>query len=154
MIQNIFLLLGSNVGDRRAHLRSARTLIDQKAGPVLFSSQEYETEPWGKKDQAGFLNQALQIETDLSPMELLHELKHIEKEIGRVDTEKWGPRIIDIDILYYGAEVVDLPELKVPHPYLPERQFALLPLSEIAEEFTHPVLHLTVGEMLEKARKT
>lgn len=150
MIQNIFLLLGSNVGDRHAHLRAARRLIDLKAGPELFHSEEYETAPWGKTDQAAFLNQALQIETDLSPMDLLHMLKAIEKEVGRVETERWGPRVIDIDILFYGSDVVDLPELRVPHPYLPERRFALEPLAELAPDFVHPALHLTVKELLER----
>ncbi|MCW3127878.1 MAG: folK [Bacteroidetes bacterium] len=149
MIQNIFLLLGSNVGDRHAHLTAARRLIDQKAGPVLFQSAEYETAPWGKTDQANFLNQALQIETDLSPMDLLQMLKAIEKEVGRTETEKWGPRIIDIDILFYGDQVVDHTDLQVPHPYLAERSFALRPLAEINPDFVHPVLHLTVQEMLE-----
>ncbi|MBS1617294.1 MAG: 2-amino-4-hydroxy-6-hydroxymethyldihydropteridine diphosphokinase [Bacteroidetes bacterium] len=149
MIQNIFLLLGSNVGDRHAHLRAARRLIDLKAGQELFHSEEYETAPWGKTDQAAFLNQALQIETDLSPLDLLHALKGIEKEVGRTETERWGPRVIDIDILFYGSDIVDLPELKVPHPYLPQRRFALEPLSELAPDFVHPALHLTVKELLD-----
>jgi 2-amino-4-hydroxy-6-hydroxymethyldihydropteridine diphosphokinase len=150
MIQNIFLLLGSNVGDRHTHLDTARRLIDQKAGPVLFHSEIYETAPWGKTDQAAFLNQALQIETDLGPFDLLIMLKEIEKEVGRRETEKWGPRIIDIDILFYGHEVVDHPDLKVPHPYLSERKFALEPLAELAADFVHPISHLSVQEMLEK----
>ena len=150
MIQNIFLLLGSNVGDRTQNLKSARKLIDQKAGPVLFESSIYETAPWGKTDQAAFLNQALQIESDLSPMDLLQMLKAIEKEVGRTETERWGPRVIDIDILFYGTEIVDLPDLKVPHPYLAERQFALAPLAELNPDFVHPISHLRVQEMLDK----
>lgn len=150
MIQNIFLLLGSNVGDRHAHLHAARKLIDLKAGQELFHSEEYETAPWGRTDQPFFLNQALQIETDLSPLDLLHALKAIEKEVGRTDTERWGPRVIDIDILFYGSDIVELPELRVPHPYLPERRFALEPLAELAADFVHPVLHLSVKEMLER----
>lgn len=149
MTQNIFLLLGSNVGDRHAHLNAARKLIDQKAGPVLFRSAEYETAPWGKTDQATFLNQALQIETDLSPIDLLQMLKAIEKEVGRRETEKWGPRIIDIDILFYGDQIVDHPDLQVPHPFLPDRRFALRPLAELNPDFIHPILHKTVEEMLE-----
>jgi 2-amino-4-hydroxy-6-hydroxymethyldihydropteridine diphosphokinase len=150
MIQNIFLLLGSNIGDRHKNLLSARTLVDLKAGPVLFHSDIYETAPWGKTDQPAFLNQALQMETDLSPFDLLIMLKAIEKEVGRTDTERWGPRIIDIDILFYGEEVLDHPDLKIPHPYLAERRFALAPLAELVPDFVHPVLHLTVQEMLDK----
>lgn len=149
MIQNIFLLLGSNVGDRHAHLTRARILVDQKAGPVLFHSEVYETAPWGMKDQGKFLNQALQIETDLSPMDLLQMLKSIEKEVGRTETERWGPRIIDIDILFYGDQVVNHPDLKVPHPFLEERRFALLPLAELNPDFVHPISHLTVQQMLD-----
>ena len=146
MIQNIFLLLGSNVGDRHVQLDKSRKLIDQKAGPVLFHSEIYETAPWGKTDQPAFLNQALQIETDLSPFDLLQILKAIEKEVGRTETEKWGPRVIDIDILFYGDEVVDHPDLKVPHPYLAERRFALEPLAELAADFVHPVLSHSAGD--------
>ncbi len=143
-----YLLLGSNENDRFRNLKKACELIELRCGKVLSQSALYETEAWGLKEQNAFINQAVLIETSLAPKELLLQLKATEKEIGRVETVKWGPRVIDIDILFYGNEVVDMEELKVPHPFLHERRFTLAPLNEIAAEFVHPLLQKTVNELL------
>ena len=145
---DVYLLLGSNVGDREANLKRACELIRDEVSTDITQSHLYETAAWGKTDQAAFLNQAIMIQTDTEPLVLLTLLKNIEKKVGRVDTEKWGPRVIDIDILVYGSEVIQAPELQVPHPYLPVRRFALLPMSEIAGDLMHPVLKKTIEELL------
>ena len=148
MMYKIYLLLGTNEGDRHGNLAKALDLIGSKAGTISRQSGIYETAPWGKTDQASFLNQSVELESELAPLALLALLKEIEREVGRVSTEKWGPRVIDIDILFYGDQVIQEPELQVPHPYLPVRRFALLPMAEIAGGLVHPVLRKTIDELL------
>ncbi len=140
----VHLLLGSNIGDRRANLARARTLIAQRAGPLTAHSALYETEPWGVREQPLFLNQAIAIETLLPPADLLQTLKAIEEEMGRLKTERWQARLIDIDILLYGNLVCTENGLQIPHPGLPQRNFALIPLMEIAGEEVHPVEGKTI----------
>jgi 2-amino-4-hydroxy-6-hydroxymethyldihydropteridine diphosphokinase len=148
-MNDVYLLLGSNQGTREENMLKAKALIARQAGEIVQQSSLYETEAWGVKDQQSFLNQAMLIKTTLAPTDLLRILKQIEKETGRVETTKWGPRIIDIDILFYGHETVDIPELKIPHPYIQERRFTLVPMAEIAPGFVHPVLGNTMEELLE-----
>lgn len=140
---NVYLLLGSNENDRFENLKKAALLIEERCAKITGQSALYETEAWGLKEQNPFLNQALTITTFHKPLELLAELKRIEKEIGRVETIKWGPRVIDIDILFYGNEIINQQHLTVPHPYLHKRRFTLAPLSEIAPDFVHPILNKT-----------
>jgi len=149
MGEDVYLLLGSNVGDRETNIKKACELIRTEISGDMILSQLYETAAWGKTDQEAFMNQAILIKTDIAPMVLLALLKDIEKRVGRVETEKWGPRVIDIDVLFYGTQIIQDPELQVPHPYLPVRLFALLPLSEIAGDLKHPILKKTIKELLE-----
>ena len=142
------LLLGSNLGNRQENLLKALNFIEQFAGTVEKKSFLYQTAPWGIVEQDDFLNQAVLIETSLLPQQLLKMLLDIEKMLGRVRREKWGPRIIDIDILYYDNEIIDEKDLKVPHPYMQERRFSLVPLHEISPDWVHPVLHKSVSQML------
>jgi 2-amino-4-hydroxy-6-hydroxymethyldihydropteridine diphosphokinase len=151
MREDVYLLLGSNVGDRRSNINLAVELIRKEISPLIRPSGLYETAAWGKTDQASFLNQAIAIQTDIKPLALLAILKNIEKAAGRLETEKWGPRVIDIDILFYGSEIIQEPDLQVPHPYLPVRRFALLPLVEIAGGFVHPVLKKTTKALLQES---
>lgn len=148
-----YLSIGSNLGDRRHNCLEAIRLIEAEGIKVVKRSSLYETKPWGLKDQPDFINMVVCAETSLSPEELLKKLKFIEKKMGRKESKRWGPRLIDIDILFYDDLVIDSPELKIPHPYIKEREFVLLPLSEIEPEFVHPVLKKTVRELYRELQR-
>jgi 2-amino-4-hydroxy-6-hydroxymethyldihydropteridine diphosphokinase len=143
-----YLLTGGNIGDRQHHLRMAATFIYDEVGPITRSSSLYETGAWGMKDQPSFLNQALRVETSLSPIDLLRATLSIEEKLGRIRKEKMGPRIIDIDILLYNNDIVSFPELEIPHPQMVYRRFVLAPVQEIAAGYVHPVLHKTIEQLL------
>lgn len=143
-----YLLIGGNEGDKTNHLAEARRRIKDSGSSILLASSLYETAAWGKTDQPAFLNQALMIETDRQAPELLETLLAIEADMGRVRKERYGSRMIDIDILFFNEAVFDLPRLKIPHPEIPNRRFALAPLQEIAPGLVHPVLHQTVSSLL------
>ena len=145
-----YLLTGSNLGNREGFLQEACTLLSKRAGKCKSISSLYETAPWGKTDQPSFLNQAIQLETSLSPEELLQALLKIELELGRTRSEKYGPRTIDIDILLYGNEIIEQPQLQIPHPQLANRRFALLPLFELNPHLVHPVTGITLEALLDQ----
>ena len=148
-LQIVYLLLGSNLGNRKEILDEAIELITEKIGVTISKSEDYETKPWGMTDQPDFLNLAIIIRTKLKPLEILEQTQCIENHLGRVRKEKWGARLIDIDIMFYGNEIIDELTLKVPHPLMQERDFALNPLAEIAPNFVHPVLEKTILELYE-----
>ena len=143
---NVFLGLGGNMGDRREMMRSAVAGIRRVLDGVAVSSL-YESAAWGVTEQPAFLNAVARGQTSLEPLELLDAVQAIESELGRVREQHWGPRLIDIDILLYGSEVIDEPRLKVPHPYLSQRGFVLRPLADLAAGLTLPDRSL-VGELL------
>lgn len=145
-----FLLLGSNLEDPGKQLRIARELIAHKVGPLIQSSSIYWSAPWGNEDQPAFLNQVIQLSVAYPADDLLHRLLSIEQEMGRERLTKWGSRIIDIDILYYGQEIITKTHLKIPHPEIANRRFVLVPLEEIAPDFKHPVLNVTTSVLLER----
>jgi 2-amino-4-hydroxy-6-hydroxymethyldihydropteridine diphosphokinase len=150
-MKRIFLSLGSNLGDRRASLEKAAGMISRQAGLIVRRSAVYETEPWAETPGSDFLNMVLEIETILHPAELLDILHSIEAGCGRVPTlERYAPRIVDIDILFYGKEVIALPQLVVPHPVLHLRRFVLVPLTEIAPRWKHPETGVTMAELLRR----
>ena len=145
---DVFLGIGGNLGDREANMRRAVELL-RPSFSVLRASSLYETPPWGDADQPRFLNAVLRGETALEPLDLLDELQRIEAALGRLrDARRWGPRPIDIDILLYGREVIDLPRLQVPHPRLRERGFVLRPLADLAAGLTLPPDGAIAGELL------
>ncbi|MDE3254383.1 MAG: 2-amino-4-hydroxy-6-hydroxymethyldihydropteridine diphosphokinase [Bacteroidota bacterium] len=143
-----YLLLGSNMGQSKSLLSIAADHIQQKAGPILLKSAIYESEAWGKEDQDPFLNQVLLIESSLSASHLLHSLLQIELQMGRTRSIKWGARIIDIDILFYEEQQIQLDALTIPHPAIADRRFTLVPLHEIAPDFIHPVHHKSIKTLL------
>lgn len=148
MNKRVFLLLGTNLGDRTGNLTKAIQEIEKRAGKVVATSSVYETSAWGKTDQPAFLNQALEITTPLDAEDVLTQLLSIEDRLGRKRRELWGERIIDIDILFFGSEIHTSPHLRIPHPQLGNRRFTLTPLDEIAADFVHPQLKRTVRELL------
>ncbi len=143
-----YLLIGGNLGDRAAYLALAMQQISALCGCVTSTSSIYETAAWGNTNQPAFYNQAIKLDTALSPEALLQALLAIELDMGRVREEKYGPRTIDLDILMINNIVVDTPMLTIPHPQLHNRRFALLPLNEIAPALHHPVLDKTIHELL------
>lgn len=150
MVKQVYLLLGSNRGQRELYLERALELIRQRAGRIVCCSSVYETEPWGFSDPVKFLNIAIEIETGLDPKALLREIKQMEHDLGREKPgQRFQPRIIDIDILFYDSIIYNEDSLIIPHPHLPVRRFALVPLHEIAPGFTHPVLNMTIACLLD-----
>lgn len=140
-----YLLLGGNLGNREANLKKAIELLNDKIGEVIAASSLYETAAWGKTDQPAFLNQAVAVQTSLSALEVLDLALIIELELGRVRKDKWGERLIDIDLVLFGDQIIDIPDkLQVPHPHMQHRKFVMEPLAEIAPEVLHPVLGETI----------
>jgi len=148
-----YLSLGSNIGDREAHLRDAISRLEQH-GQICAVSFFYETEPVEFTEQAWFLNCVATLETSEAPTQLMASLLTIEQEMGRRRVQKKGPRIIDIDILLFGDDIVNTPELTIPHPAMAQRRFVLEPLAEIAADVQHPVLKKTIRELRDRFPKT
>ena len=148
-MNSVFLCLGGNLGDRKENLENAIELLEKNAGTIIKRSSVYETASWGNTDQPAYLNQVLQLTTDLSAENLLDTCLNVERNLGRTRTMKWENRLIDIDILFFNSEIINIAKLKIPHPLLHERLFVLKPLNEIAPGYIHPVYNKTVKELFE-----
>ena len=147
-MNNIYLLLGSNIGNSKATLSKAILQIEKRIGSVIRQSGLYSTGAWGNTQQPDFLNQVIIVETKLTALQTMHTILAIEKSMGRVRTVKNAPRIIDIDILFFNKEIIDLPDLTVPHPQMQNRRFVLIPLNQLSPNPKHPGLKKTVHQLL------
>ncbi len=143
----VYLALGTNLGDRAENLRRAREALPPQV-QLLAASSVYETPPWGYLDQPAFYNQVILVKTQLEPEELLVYLKRVESNLGRQATFRYGPRLIDLDILFYDDLIIDRPGLTIPHPQLAQRPFVLVPLAELQPELQHPVLGKSIRQLL------
>lgn len=145
----VYLGLGTNIGDKKFNLRQAFIEIELSIGTILESSSFYESEPWGFESENIFLNAVIVVDTNFTPLELLEQLKAIERKMGRIEKNKSGyaDRIIDIDILFFNNEVIHSPILTIPHKFLHKRDFVLFPLLEITPDYVHPLLESTIEEL-------
>ncbi len=143
-----YFLVGGNIGNRENNISLAINLINQNIGKIFRKSSMYQTAPWGNKEQPDFLNQVLQIKTKLNAGQCMEQILIIENKIGRVRTIKNAPRAIDIDILFYNNEVINSPNLTVPHPQIKKRTFVLVPMNELSPNFIHPVLYKSINYLL------
>jgi len=149
----VYLISGSNLGDRSEHLRNAIEKAKERVGGLFVLSSIYETEPWGFRHETPFLNQVSGWYTRRSPHELLHELMTIEQESGRIRKEgEYAARSLDIDILFYGRDVISMGKLIIPHPRICERRFVLVPMDEIAPDFIHPVMNKSMRDLLKECQ--
>ena len=149
-MEQIYLCLGGNVGDTRHYLEQAINLIDNRIGTVTAKSAIYQSEPWGFNAEQEFLNQAIMVETELEPHTVLKRCLQIEADLGRIRSgDGYKPRTIDIDIIFFGNQTINQPDLTVPHPLMHLRNFVLQPLCDIAPDFVHPVFGLTVSQLAE-----
>lgn len=151
MFANVVLILGGNLGDREELINQAVKSISEK-NRLVASSAIYETQAWGNVAKGNFLNQVIQVETSVSPQKLLEKIQTIEEKLGRKRTETWGDRTMDIDILYFGNEVINTPELTIPHRFIQDRRFVLAPLAEILPDMIHPILGKSNRTLLEECK--
>src|SRR3989338_4376010 len=149
MSHTVFISIGSNIGDRLGNCKKAiKTFAQDKGIKLIRASSFYETEPWGEIEQDWFINCVVNIETSLDAKALLALLQDIEKGLGRNRIKKGGPRVIDLDILFFNRDITEIKEIIIPHPLLHKRRFVLTPASEIAPDFIHPVLKKRVADLL------
>lgn len=147
-MNKVFLLLGANLGNPMKQLEKAKRLLENRLGNLTAASSLYKSEAWGVEDQPVFLNQVLLFETLFPAQECLKVCQKIENELGRIRKEKWGARIIDIDILYFNSEIIETSNLCIPHPYIQDRKFTLIPLVEIEPDYIHPILKRSNKQLL------
>ena len=150
-MNSVYLLLGANLGNPAQQLQSALSEIKRHVGSVILASSLYQSAAWGVQNQPSFLNQVLLVHTRLAAMELLRVCQEIENKLGRVREIKWGARVIDIDILYFNNDIIQEVDLSIPHPYISERNFTLIPLVEIAPNYINPALEQTNLELLKQS---
>lgn len=147
-MNNVFLQLGSNMGNRIELLSKAEEKIHNDIGRIIKKSKIYESTPWKVDGQSNYLNQVIKIDTELDPLNLLRKILLIENDLGRKRLEKWGERLIDIDILFYNDSILETPNLCIPHKHLHERNFVLIPFNDIDAEWIHPKINKSISQLL------
>ena len=150
----VFLQLGGNLGDREQLLKDAILAVENRVGNIIDLSKVYESAPWRVEGQNNYLNQIIKVKTTLLAREVLSTVLNIEKQLGRIRIEKWGERLIDIDIIFYNNSIIETPELCIPHKHLHERMFVLTPLCDIASKMVHPKYNKTIEELLQECNDT
>jgi len=140
------------MGDRKLYIEKSMQQIEQEVGRILCSSKIYESSPWGVTNQNNFLNSVIKVESKLDAITILEQLQKIEQKMGRIRKEKWGERKIDLDILFYNSEIINTENLKVPHPYIQDRKFVLVPLAEMNEKYIHPKLKMDIFALLKQCK--
>ncbi len=151
-MQTVYLLLGSNLGDRKTYLKEALRQLQESVGRIIRTSSVYETQSWGITNQPDYLNQVVELETLFLPDEILEKTQKIEEILHRERTKKWDSRTIDVDVLFYGTEIIDLPQLIIPHPQIQYRLFTLVPLNELIPDFVHPILNKTIQQLQQEVK--
>jgi len=149
---HVFLSLGGNLGNTQEIFETCYPLIENKVGAILQHSSLYQTAAWGLKDQADFVNQVILVESAMPPYAILAEIQAIEKAFGRERTIAWGPRTLDLDILFIDQQIIQTTDLQVPHPYIQDRKFILIPMHEIAATYQHPLLKKSIAELLQETK--
>ena len=148
----IYIQIGSNIGDRKSNIQKSMLQIETKLGKICRSSKIYESSPWGYTKQKDFLNSVIKVESDFSPFKTLEILQEIENNLGRVRKKKWDERIIDLDILFFNKQIINAVNLTIPHQYIQERNFVLVPLNEIAPSYKHPRYKKSISCLLNECK--
>ena len=148
MVNSVYLLLGSNLGDSKSYIENAKSNILQQIGLISKQSSYYSTAAWGQTEQSDFINQVILVDTHLNATDTIEIILNIEAKMGRVRKEKNEPRLIDIDILFFNNDILNSPSLTIPHPLLQERNFVLQPMNELSPAFMHPIFNKTINELM------
>ena len=151
-MNTVYIQLGSNIGERKSYIAKSMEQIEENIGEIITASSIFETIPWGNKNQNNFLNSVIKIKTPFDAFKVLQKSQEIENNLGRVREEKWGERTIDIDILFYNNEIINTTKLNIPHPLIQKRKFVLVPLSEIAPNYIHPILKKNISTLLSECK--
>ena len=151
-MNTVYIQLGSNIGERKSYIAKSMQHIEDNIGEIITESSVFETIPWGNKNQDNFLNSVIKIKTPVDAFKVLKKSQEIENNLGRERVEKWGERTIDIDILFYNNEIINTTKLNIPHPFIQKRKFVLIPLSEIAPNYIHPILKKNISTLLSECK--
>ena len=151
-MNTVYIQLGSNIGERESFIAKSMEQIEENVGEIIIASSVFETIPWGNENQNNFLNSVIKIKTPFDSFKVLKKSQEIENNLGRVRLRKWGERTIDIDILFYNNKIINTKELTIPHPLIQKRKFVLVPLSEIAPNYMHPILKKSISTLLSECK--